>query len=159
MRSRLWMREGAFAGLIGYAASLALYTVVNLVLDRPPFFAARSFGAEMLGSPAGGVHPLLAIMAYDGVRAAVFIAVGMLMSNGICRIGRRPHLAVGSLAAGVVALVLSEGLLFLLARPVSAVHVGWVVAAANLAGGLAMVVYLVQCLLLRELDAIAKRLL
>lgn len=159
MRSRLWMREGAFAGLIGYAASLALYTLVNLVLERPPFFAARTFGAEMLGGRVGTFHPLLAIFAYDAVRAAAFIAVGMLMSHGFCRIGRRPHLAAVSILAGVIALALSEGLLFLLARPVSAAHVWWVVAAANLVGGLSMAVYLVQCFLLRELDAIAKRLL
>jgi hypothetical protein len=85
-------------------------------------------------------------------------AVGLFMSAAIRLSWILPRLSVLALLGGVLVLVMSEGVLLLVARPVSAVHFWWVVVAANLVAGLAMALVVIHRFLLRQLHEIGRRL-
>ncbi|MGE0159237.1 MAG: hypothetical protein AB7T31_07465 [Gemmatimonadales bacterium] len=154
---RPWVRDGLSAAIAGYVSSVIVYTIVDLTLEHSLFFAARTLGADILGAGRAAAHPFLTILTYDGIRFLVVAAVGLLMSAAIRLSWTLPRLSVLAVVGGVLVLVMSEGVLLLVARPVSAVHFWWVVVAANLVAGLAMALVVVHRFLLRQLQEIGRR--
>jgi hypothetical protein len=152
-----WIRDGVAAGVAAYLGSLLVYSIVDLALEHSLFFAGRTLGADLLGATLATDHPVLTILAYDGIRFLVVLLVALAMSAAIRVSWILPRVTQVTLIGGVAVLVLSEGVLLLVARPVSAIHFWWVVVAANLVAGVAMALVVVYRFLLRQLNEIARR--
>lgn len=152
-----WIRDGVVAGVAAYLGSLIVYSIVDLALEHSPFFAGRTLGADLLGAKVAADHPLLTAVAYDGIRFVVVLLVALGMSAAIRVSWILPRVTQLTLIGGVAVLVVSEGVLLLVARPVSAIHFWWVVIVANLVAGIAMALVVVYRFLLRQLNEIARR--
>jgi len=83
MRSK-WLellREGLVAGVIGYAATVVLYAIANVMTGRPVFHTAAVLGAALIygvRDPLQVVVTPAYVLAYNGVHLMVFLALGIV---------------------------------------------------------------------------------
>ncbi|MEX1257958.1 MAG: hypothetical protein WEG36_10095 [Gemmatimonadota bacterium] len=150
------LRDSGGAGLIGFISSSLVYMLINLTLDRSVFFTATVLGDDLVGSRISQAFPLGAPLAYYAFHLVVMLGIGSLMAWAV---HARARLRLWALAfvGAIPALVVSEGLLLILAHPVSSIHPWWSVVTANLVAGLAMASHLLYRLLLQDLAEFAQR--
>lgn len=71
------IREGFVAGLLGYAAVVTLFAVLNLMAGESPFHTASLLGSALLGSALDQPGAFGPILAYNGVHLLVSVALGV----------------------------------------------------------------------------------
>jgi hypothetical protein len=93
MRSK-WLtmlREGLVAGAIGYAATIVLFAIANVLMGRPVFHTAAVLGAALIygvRDPTQIVVTPAYVLAYNGVHLIVFLALG-IMGAALARLADR----------------------------------------------------------------------
>jgi hypothetical protein len=84
---------GLFAGLIGYAAVVVLFAVINLAAGRSPFHTPAVFGAALfygLDDPSSLRITAGPVLAYNMVHILAFAALGLLGSWLAAQAERHP---------------------------------------------------------------------
>lgn len=102
-RRRL-IREGFTAGILGYAAVVALFIVLNLMAGEPLFQTPFVLGSALLGSLLDQPGIYGPILAYNGLHLAVSMALGVVASFLAFR-AEKDH----DLGSGLVFFVLAVG--------------------------------------------------
>jgi len=102
-RRRL-IREGFTAGILGYAAVVALFIVLNLMAGEPLFQTPFVLGSALLGSLLDQPGIYGPILAYNGLHLAVSMALGVVASVLAYR-AEADH----DLGSGLVFFVLAVG--------------------------------------------------
>jgi hypothetical protein len=140
MRRSTTVVEGAVGGLLAGAVVAVWFFVLDLVTGQP-FNTPRVLAAAVLGhEPALTTARLVAI--YTLLHLGVFASLGIVGSWLLHATGEAPRLLTGALF-GVGALSATHyGGLLLLGVPVLTVLPPLHVLAANLVGGIAMMLYL-----------------
>lgn len=73
------LKQGAIAGLIGFATVALLFAIVNLIGGHSPFATASALGAALQGVADPATEPTAVgyIATYTAVHLAVFIGLGV----------------------------------------------------------------------------------
>lgn len=75
------LREGLVAGAIGYAATIVLFAIANVLMGRPVFHTAAVLGAALIygvRDPMQVVVTPAYVLAYNGVHLIMFLALGIV---------------------------------------------------------------------------------
>jgi hypothetical protein len=149
MRKDTWtiLRQGLYAGLIGYATIVVFFAVLNVAAGRSPFHTAALLGSALffdLRDPAQLVVSPPAVLTFNMVHALVMLAAGMITSWLVAVSEKYPV----SQWAILVALIFVAFHLFaavqLFAAPFMGV-LGWVeITVASVAAAAAMGGFLLQ---------------
>lgn len=136
------LAEGLVAGLLGYAAIVLFYGVVNLVAGRSFFHTAAELGSGLVGEGAIGGAAAGAVLAFNGIHLLGFLLIGVVAAWIIGETEKHP-----SLFALFLLLAISGFMLAVVGFAVLEASIGRgpplvSVAAANLVAGAAMAVYL-----------------
>jgi hypothetical protein len=83
------VRDGLFAGLLGYATLALFFAVFSVVTGRSPFHAAGVLASALFRTPPDqGAAGIDLILAYNGFHLIVLIVAGMIMA-GLARLAAR----------------------------------------------------------------------
>ena len=140
---RGFVRNGAVAGLLGFAVVGVFFAATSVFAGRSPFHIAALLGGDLFfGRGADVVIEPGAILAYSGVHLLVFLVAGIFMA-WLARISE--HLMEGwylalSLAMYVGAHVVVVPVMF--DEPVRSQLPLWLVTTATTAAAVVMGVYL-----------------
>ncbi len=73
--------EGLFAGLLGYAAVVLFFVVVNLFAGQSPFYTAAALGSTLfygISDPNAVLLEPGPILAYNGVHLVMLVVIGLV---------------------------------------------------------------------------------
>lgn len=141
-RSRV-LSEGLIAGLLGYAAVVLFYGVLNVVTGHSFFSTAAALGGGLVSSSAAG-SVVGAVLAFNGLHVLAFLVVGLVAAWLVMRMERQPSFFVLALFVGVAGLfAVMAGFLSFAAQSGVELPIGSVFAA-NLLAGVVMGAYLLK---------------
>ena len=155
---RLWS-EGLFTGLVGYATTLAVVGVVDLVAGRSMFYTPAMFGATLfygLADPYVLVVVPGPVLAYNMVHLLVFLVLGLAAAWCVGLAERHPTaLYLVLVLLLFVAFHLYVALLFF-AQPLLGAEGWWKLGLGSVAAAITMGMFLLvrHDLLRRELREI-----
>lgn len=141
---RIW-KEGLAAGLLGYAAVVALFLVWNLAVGRPAFYTPAALGGAIFFGLREGAEVAIEpgpVIAYNGLHMLLSMLLGVISAFVVVEAERHRDLWYAAFF-----VFLSLGLYLVLLVGVFAVEVAHVlswpaVVAGTLAGGGATLGYL-----------------
>ncbi|MBE0592481.1 MAG: hypothetical protein IH616_08785 [Gemmatimonadales bacterium] len=145
--TKLMLRGGLFAGLLGYGTVVVVFAVVNLLGGRSPFYTPAMLGSAMfygLRDPATLVVAPGPVLAYNMVHVLAFLVLGMLAAWLVTVSERYP--VARYLALFVLVFVgghVYAGLL-IFAEPLLRGSAWLVIAVASVASAAAMGWYLLR---------------
>lgn len=145
--TKLMLRGGLFAGLLGYGTVVVVFAAANLLGGRSPFYTPAMLGSAMfyaLRDPAALVVSPGPVLAYNMVHVLAFLALGMLAAWLVAVSERYP--AARFLALFVLVFVgghVYAGLL-IFAEPLLRGSAWLVIAVASIAAAVVMGWYLLR---------------
>jgi hypothetical protein len=76
------LRDGLVVGLIAYASVILVYTVLDLLSGRGPFFTVNLLGYAVVAGPGAGVDlsapfNVTAVALFNGIHFVVSLAIGV----------------------------------------------------------------------------------
>lgn len=146
-QTRLMLRGGLFAGLLGYATVVLFFAALNLAAGRSIFHTAALFGSALfygLDDPAQLEIAAGPVLSYNMVHALGFVAIGMLASWLVAKAEEYPVAQYGLFVALLfVAAHVYAGLL-IFARPLLGGGAWWQVGLASVAAAVVMGWYLLR---------------
>lgn len=136
--------EGLVLGLIGYFTIAVFFAVVNLIGGHSPFRTAAVLGQGLVGGAGEGAIDFRAVLAYNALHAAAFVAIGLAVAWLVDKAERYPQFWLVVFLLAVMGFMLTLPLFVLVAVPAAAALAWWAVVAANLLAALAMGAYLAR---------------
>jgi hypothetical protein len=145
-RAQTWW-QGLIAGMIGYATTVIVIAVVNLIAGRSPFHTAALLGSSLfygLTDPASLVIWPGPVLAYNGLHLLVFLGLGALAAWIIHEAERGPHFwYLGAIVMGFVVFHLF-GAFLLVTAPIRAALPVWSFVVGGVAALVTMSAYLIR---------------
>lgn len=140
------IREGIVAGLLGAAAVMAWFLIIDLI-RLPVFFTPGALGSALFFGARGTAEVQVTIetvLGYTGVHVVAFLLVGLLASAMTEGARREPPLLLGMIMFFVVLEVLFIGLLAIVATWLLDSIQWWMVVVGNLIAAAVMGGYLLH---------------
>jgi hypothetical protein len=136
------IREGFFAGIVGYGAVVALFAIANVMSGENVLHTPLVLGTALLGGAVDQTGPFAPILAFNGLHLLVSLALGFGASILAAR-AEQDH----DLGSGLVFFVLALGgwvPIFFGAMTVEYLHAlaWWEVLAGSAVGGVATLGYI-----------------
>lgn len=158
--TRTVFAEGAVAGLIGYAAIVLFFVVVNLLAGLSIFYTAALFGSALfyeLRDPASLQVAIAPVATYNMVHLLTFLVLGVLAAWTVSKMEKFPLLWVPVLLAVVFVAAYVFMALFIFAEPLLGTVAWWQLGVSSVLAAVLMGAYLFQRhpRLRRELASIA----
>ena len=134
------LRDGLFAGLIGYLTVVVLFATANVFAGHSIFHTAAMLGSALffgLDDPAALIVTPAPVLAYNMVHVLVFLGLGMLMALLVSIAERFPVARYGLLFALIFVAAHLYGAMLLFALPLLP-HASWQIGFATVAAAVAM---------------------
>jgi hypothetical protein len=145
--TRLILRGGLFAGLLGYATVALFFAGLNLIAGRSIFHTAAMFGAALfygLDDPARLEIAAGPVLSYNMVHALGFVAIGLLASWLVAKAEKYPVAQYGLFVALVFVVAHLYAGLLIFARPLLGGDAWWQIGLASVAAAVVMGWYLLR---------------
>jgi hypothetical protein len=146
LREHRTIREGLVAGLLGGAAVMLWFLVIDLISGRLLFTPGALGSALFFG--ARGLHEVQTavetVLGYTGVHVAAFMAVGLIASVMVEGARREPPLLLGMVLFFVTLETLFLGLLAVVAAWLLDAIRWWMIVGGNLIAAAVMGGYLLH---------------
>jgi hypothetical protein len=143
-RTRRVLAIGLAAGLIGYAAVVAVITTLNLAAGRSPWFTAALFGSALFYDLHDATTLVIApapVLAYNAVHLVVFVALGVTGSALVALAERYPAAHYLVLVLLLIVAFHTYGVVMLFARGLLGAETWWHIGIGTLVAAVAMALY------------------
>jgi hypothetical protein len=152
------LAEGIVTGLLGYAAVVAFFAVVNLVAGRPPLHTAAVMGSALfwgVRDSAEAVAGPAPILAYNGIHLVVSLVIGMGAAWLVFQAERHRALWYAVFFIFLAGFIYSVAMMGVFAAEIAQVLTWPLIVFANLCAGVVAGAYLwwAHSRLLGELQA------
>jgi hypothetical protein len=141
----LVLKDGMYAGLIGYAAVVVVYAVINVLSGLSPFYTPALFGSALfygLHDPATLVISPGPVLAYNMVHVLAFVVLGLVASWLVAKAEQHPVARFGVLFVLVFIAAHVYAALYLFARHLLVRGAAWQIGISSLAAAALMGWYL-----------------
>lgn len=139
------LREGLFAGVIGYAVIVIFFIIQNLIQGRSPFHTAALLGATLFFGLQDPAHLQISagpVLAYNGVHLIVLILIGIFAAWLAAESERGPQFWFMGISLFGILLFHMLGAVLWFAYPLQEALSSGAVVLSTGAGAAAMVAYL-----------------
>ncbi len=150
------LRQGFIAGVIGYAAVVLFFILVNLVEGRSPFHTVALLGSSLFYGLEDARRLVIEpgpILAYNGIHLLVSLVAGTVSAWVVYEVERHHFLWYFALIALIAGFLYSLVVVGLLGAELSEALPWWLVAFANLVwvGSMGLYLWRAHPGLLREI--------
>jgi hypothetical protein len=145
-QTRLVLTGGLVAGLVGYGTVVLVMAIMNVVLDRSPFYTAALFGSVLfydLRDPAALVITAGPVLAYNMMHLVAFLALGTIASWLVTLSERYPSAQYFILVVLVFIAFHVYGAMMLFAHSLLGGSAWWEIGLGTAAAAVTMAAYLV----------------